>query len=543
MTLVLTVILVALIFEYINGFHDTANSIATVVSTKVLTPRQAVVMAACTNLVGALWGTAVAKTISSGLVDAKIVTMSSEIIICALMGAIVWNLITWWYGLPSSSSHALIGGLCGAAVAASGNNWKALIWSQPSTEHWWLGKGLLWKVIVPMITSPIAGFLLGFIVMALLYLLLHNRRPQRVNRFFGVAQIFSAGSMGFMHGTNDAQKTMGIIALALMAATSAGTFNHLPRPLHFLYTPEPGKAVYASMNQLGEMYRDGHGVTASDKDAEKWFRKGADKNDPDALENLAALIRANRTGKPTEKEAAALVKKATELRKGSTPTPLQLKVASLKGAPEDPAAALAWYQQLAEGGNAGAEAFLGVAYLQGRGVVQNEETGIQWLRKAAAHHNAEALFNLGVLHLQGQGVPKDEPKALQWFRAGAEVEGIKVWIKVVCALTMAAGTAAGGWRIIKTLGHKMVKLHPINGFAAEASSATVIGLASTLGIPVSTTHNISAAIMGVGSAKRFNAIKWSVVERIVWAWVLTIPVTGGIAYGMVRLFNALGWKQ
>lgn len=366
MTLVLTVILVALIFEYINGFHDTANSIATIVSTKVLTPRQAVVLAACTNLVGAMWGTAVAKTITSGLVDTKVVNMTSDIIICALIGAIVWNLITWWFGLPSSSSHALIGGLCGSAIAASGNNWQSLVWAQPSKEHWWLGKGLLWKVIVPMITSPIAGFILGFIIMAVLYLLLHNRRPQRVNRFFGVAQIFSAGGMGFMHGTNDAQKTMGIIALTLVGATTAGHFEHLPSFLSFLHTPTPS--------------------------------------------------------------------------------------------------------------------------------------------------------------------------------AGKELE-IALWIKVVCAMTMAAGTAAGGWRIIKTLGHKMVKLHPINGFAAETSSALVIFTATHLGIPVSTTHNISAAIMGVGSAKRFNAIKWSVVERIVWAWVLTIPVSGGIAYGLVRLFAALGWKH
>src|SRR2546421_11500492 len=152
MTLLLAVIFIALVFEYINGFHDTANSIATVVSTKVLTPRQAVLLAACTNLLGAMWGTAVAKTISSGLIDAKLVTMNSAIIICALLGAIIWNLLTWWLGLPSSSSHALIGGLCGSALAASHNNWQVLIWSQPSAQHWYLGKGLLWKVIVPMVT-------------------------------------------------------------------------------------------------------------------------------------------------------------------------------------------------------------------------------------------------------------------------------------------------------------------------------------------------------------------------------------------------------
>src|SRR5512136_2193273 len=140
MTLILTVMLVALVFEYINGFHDTANSIATVVSTKVLSPRQAVVLAATTNLTGALWGTAVAKTIASGLVDVKVVT--SEVLICALLGAIVWNLITWWFGMPSSSSHALVGGLCGGVLAASQNDWSKIIWSQPSATHWWLGKGV-----------------------------------------------------------------------------------------------------------------------------------------------------------------------------------------------------------------------------------------------------------------------------------------------------------------------------------------------------------------------------------------------------------------
>src|SRR5688572_29624382 len=364
MTLVLTVIFVALVFEYINGFHDTANSIATVVSTKVLTPRQAIILAATTNLIGAMWGTAVARTISSGLVDAQALALTSGIIICALLGGIIWNLITWWFGLPSSSSHALIGGLCGAALAASGNNWEVIIWSHPDPQHWYHGKGLLWKVIVPMVTSPLCGFVLSILVMGGLYFLLRNARPARVNRFFGRAQILSAASMGFMHGTNDAQKTMGIIALSLFGATQAGVFEHVPGWLSFLHTPAPapGKAVE-----------------------------------------------------------------------------------------------------------------------------------------------------------------------------------IALWIKVACAITMAAGTAAGGWRIIKTLGHKMVKLHPINGFAAETCSASVIFTATHFGIPVSTTHNISAAIMGVGAAKRFDAIKWSVVERILWAWILTIPVAGGIAYLLVELFRVVGW--
>src|SRR5580693_6859947 len=239
MTLLFTVIAVALIFEYINGFHDTANSIATVVSTKVLTPRQAVLLAACTNLFGALLGTAVAKTITGGLVDTGFVSITSGILICALLGAIGWNLITWWHGLPSSSSHAMIGGLCGAALAAAHNHWNVIIWSQPNADHWYAGKGLLWKVIVPMFLSPLLGFVCGFALMALLYFTLRHGRPSRINAFFGKAQIFSAGAMGIMHGTNDAQKTMGIIALALLSATKAGTFDHLPVWLEFLRSPVP----------------------------------------------------------------------------------------------------------------------------------------------------------------------------------------------------------------------------------------------------------------------------------------------------------------
>lgn len=373
LTLVLMVVLFALVFEYINGFHDTANSIATVVATKVLSPMQAVALAASMNLVGALAGTAVAKTIASGLIDAQVVEVTSQVLICALSGGIVWNLITWYFGLPSSSSHALIGGLCGAALGASGTNWSSIIWSQ-SADPWWKGAGLLWKVVIPMFTSPVMGFAMGFLMMGVLFAVIAGMarsggrlarlaRPRWVNGFFGKAQIVSAGYMGFAHGLNDAQKTMGIIALALVSAQAVGTLDNLPGWLDFLH---PSQA---------------------------------------ALEN----------------------------------------------------------------------------------------------------------------------------------------GDIDTWIKFTCAIVMAAGTAAGGWRIIKTLGHKMVKLHPIHGFAAEASAASVITAASTLGIPVSTTHNISAAIMGVGTAKRLNAIKWSVVERMIWAWILTIPAAGGIAYLLIELLRVMGW--
>ena len=371
LTLLLLVILFALAFEFINGFHDTANSIATVVATKVLTPGQAIMLAASTNLVGAFWGTAVAKTIASGLVDTDVVTMTSQVLICTLLGAIIWNLITWWRGLPSSSSHALIGGLCGAALAASHNDWAALIWSKAGDAGWTTNKGLLWKVVVPMVTSPLAGFTLGVLIIALLYLLISSlmraggplarlARPRMVNAFFGKAQFVSAAYMGFAHGRQDAQKTMGIIALAIFAAQSAGTLDNLPGWLSFLH-PDGGK------------------------------------------------------------------------------------------------------------------------------------------------------------------------------------DDIDTWVIATCALVMAAGTASGGWRIIKTLGHKMVKLQPIDGFAAETASATILVTAAHFGMPVSTTHSISTAIMGVGFGKNPRKLKITVIERIVWAWLLTIPAAGGIAYLLLRVFEAVGW--
>ena len=373
LTLVMIVVLVALIFEYVNGFNDTANSIATVVATKVLSPAQAVLMAASTNLIGALWGTAVAKTIASGLINAGVVDVGAQLILCALLGAVIWNLITWWLGLPSSSSHALIGGLVGAALAAASNNFDAIIFNQPM-DPWYKSAGVLWKVIVPMVSSPILGFTAGFLLMGVLFAIISAMarsggwlgrlaRPRWVNAFFGKAQLASAGYMGFAHGMNDAQKTMGIIALLLVSAQSNGVLDNLPGWLAFLH-PSPGA------------------LTDGD---------------------------------------------------------------------------------------------------------------------------------------------------------------IDLWIKLTCALVMAAGTAAGGWRIIKTLGHKLVKLHPIHGFAAEASAASVITLASSLGIPVSTTHNISSAIMGVGTAKRFSAIKWTMVEKMIWAWILTIPAAGGIAYVLLRLMQAAGF--
>ncbi len=546
MTLILIVIFVALVFEYINGFHDTANSIATVVSTKVLSPRHAVMLAAVTNLLGALWGTAVAKTVASGLVDAQVVT--SQILVCALLGGIVWNLLTWWLGLPSSSSHALVGGLCGACFAAAHNNWGVIIWSIPGKSHWWEGKGILWKVVVPMITSPLCGFFMGLVVMGVLYFLLRAWRPMTVNRVFGKAQLFSAAYMGFSHGTNDAQKTMGIIALALVAATGAGTFNNVPGWLRFLDSPAGKTAIVSSMNQLGELEKSRAATATSTNDAikhfakaEGWFRKSVEKENPDAMENLASLIRDGRVKNAGEKEAAALTEKAATLRAGAAAKPLALLSPKLKGAPTNSAEVVAWYQQLADKGNASAITFVGVALIEGKGIARDEAAGLTWIQKGAAKGSPEAQFNLGAMHRTGRLVPKDEAAARTFFNQCMRHDGIKLWIKIVCALTMAAGTAAGGWRIIRTLGHKMVKLHPVHGFAAETTSATVLTVAAWFGMPVSTTHAITTSIMGVGCAKGFNHLKLGVVERILWAWVLTIPASALVAYGCVCAARAFGW--
>src|SRR5213080_3534976 len=204
MTLILIVILVALVFEFINGFHDTANSIATVVGTKVLSPRQAIVLAGVTNLFGALVGTAVATTVGKALVDTSYVT--SATVICGLIGGIIWNLVTWRLGLPSSSSHALIGGLIGAALASAHTNWNVVIWSAPAAgKPWYAWGGLLYKVIIPMFSSPLIGFIVGWVLMGFLYLIASKLKPHAVNSVFGRLQPLSASYLGFSHGSNDAQ--------------------------------------------------------------------------------------------------------------------------------------------------------------------------------------------------------------------------------------------------------------------------------------------------------------------------------------------------
>lgn len=328
MTLLLILVVVAaLAFDFINGFHDTANAIATVVSTRVLSPGWAILMAAGLNLVGALIATAVAKTIAGDIVDAH--TATTALTLAAVIGGIVWNLLTWYFGIPSSSSHALIGGLIGAAVAHAGI--EGVKWA-----------GLMNKVVLWLVISPIIGFGIGYVIMTAINLFFANARPSRVGGVFRRLQVVSAAAMSVAHGSNDAQKSMGIITLALVSAHQ---------------------------------------------------------------------------------------------------------------------------------------------------------------------------------------IPKAD---------------VPLWVKLSCATVMALGTSVGGWRIIKTMGHKIIRLEPVNGFAAETAGAITIFTAGHFGAPVSTTHVIAGSIFGVGASKRLRAVRWGVALEMAIAWVLTIPaaaVVGAATYGLLHLIG------
>jgi PiT family inorganic phosphate transporter len=309
------VVVVALFFDFTNGFHDTANSIATSVSTRALTPRTAVILAAVLNFAGAFVSLEVAATVAKGIVDTEAVTLS--VVLAGLVGAITWNLITWFYGLPSSSSHALIGGVAGSAIAAGG--WDVIQWS-----------GIWNKVVKPSVLAPTLGFAIALTLMFAIMWIIRRRSPSRVNRVFRRAQIVSGSFVAFTHGTNDAQKTMGIIALALIAT------GHL--------------------------------------DAEEF--------------------------------------------------------------------------------------------------------------------------------------------------------DVPLWVIVSAAAAMGLGTYAGGWRIIKTMGTRIAKIDPPQGFAAQTACAGILWTTAHYGFPVSTTHTISGCVMGAGASRRFSAVRWGLAGNIVVAWILTLPAAG-----------------
>jgi PiT family inorganic phosphate transporter len=320
LTLLWVVVFLALAFDYINGFHDTANAIATSVSTRALEPQQAVYLAATLNFLGALYSTGVAKTIGGEIVTSAAM-VNERVIVAALIGAICWNLLTWWYGIPSSSSHAIIGGVMGAVIASKG------IYA--------LNMAGLQKIVLSLVLSPLVALIFGYLIMIMLLWIFGRNAPNVLNNGFRRMQLISASLMSFSHGSNDAQKAMGIITLALL---SAGQIEALEVPL---------------------------------------------------------------------------------------------------------------------------------------------------------------------------------------------------WVKISCAAAMGCGTAVGGWKIIKTMGTKIFRMEPINGFAADLNSALVIFAATYLHLPVSTTHVVSGSIMGVGSAKRVTAVRWSVAQSMLMAWVLTIPLsaaTGAVVY-------------
>ncbi len=322
------VIVLAVAFDYINGFHDTANAIATSVATRALHPRHAILMATAFNFIGAFAGTAVAKTIGAGLVDEA--TTTQAVVAAALLGAITWNLVTWYLGLPSSSSHALIGGLLGATIVAAGTGALKV-------------DGLVSKVLVPMISSPLIGFTGAFLLMLALYWIFRNAKRKPMARVFRRLQVISAGYMAFSHGSNDAQKTMGIITLALFAAGAIPTID------------------------------------------------------------------------------------------------------------------------------------------------------------------------------------------------------VPFWVIVISATALSLGTAVGGWRIMRTMGHRVVELEPVHGFAAETTAATVLIGTAYLGMPVSTTHVISSAIMGVGSARGPKGVRWGVARRILLAWVITIPAAALVAGASWFILHTIGF--
>jgi len=314
--LVVTILVVASIFNFINGFHDAANAIATVVSTRVLTPGVAVLASAFFNFIAALlFGTRVAATVGKNMVRLDVV--DERVIIAGLIAAIVWDLLTWWWALPTSSSHALIGGYAGAAIAKGG--WGSILLAG------WI------PTLVFIVVAPAIGLVLGWAIMTAVSWIFHRAHPMRVDRFFRKGQLVSASLLSLAHGTNDAQKTMGIMATALFAAHFIPTF------------------------------------------------------------------------------------------------------------------------------------------------------------------------------------------------------AVPLWVVALAALGMGLGTALGGWRIVRTMGGRITKLKPIGGFSAETAGAAALGFSSWLGIPVSTTHTITGAIVGVGSVQRWSAVRWGIARSIVWAWVLTIPASGALA--------------
>lgn len=409
---ILAIVAIALLFDFINGFHDAANSIATVVSTRVLSPRVAVLWAAFFNIIAAVgMGTAVAATIGKGIVNVGV--LNPNLILAALIGAIAWNIITWYFGLPSSSSHALIGGLAGAGLVEAGVGGLILWQTTPSPLVY---KGIF-GIAIYIVVAPLLAFALGFLFRTAVGWIFRGNRPSKVDGMFRRFQLVSSAVYSYSHGSNDAQKTMGII-YALLIAAGLGSWAHA--------------------------------------------------NDIDELRGRLVA---------PESTTGAWVLRA----EGNIPVP------DRKHVPDGTLVALEQTDDLARLARTGGEVTL--------------------------YGNFEKLKS-------GEEGFKQKQK-LSW------------WVILAAHFAIGLGTYFGGWRIVKTMGSKITKLHPSSAFCAEAGGGATILAMSAVGMPVSTTHTITGAIIGVGTTRRLSAVRWGVARTVVWAWVLTIPaaaLVAGLAY-------------
>ena len=433
MELLIIIIILALIFDYINGFHDAANSIATVVSTKVLSPFQAVLWAAFFNAIvlflcqHKLLGfefkvaDAVAKIVKTDAIDLYV-------ILAGIIAAIIWNLLTWWLGIPSSSSHTLMGGFAGAAIAKAGFGVLADVTK-------------IYETIAFIFLAPLMGMLLAYIFSIIILHLCKKQNPSQADGWFRKLQLASSAAFSLGHGSNDAQKVMGIIAAAILV------FNAQQKKL--------GHENISAWNDVQKVYKIDTSYYALDKnylteyslDGQKFW--------------IAEATAFNHKGKAKSKQDLAI--RDFDL----------LKTISKNG----------------------------VAYY---------------------------------------GAPQERFLKVEIFNTKSEIGNIPLWVQYACFIAIALGTLSGGWRIIKTMGTKITKVTPLEGVAAETAGAITLYATQALGIPVSTTHTITGSIVGVGLTKRLSAVRWGVTINLMWAWILTIPISGlmgALIYWLTKIFQ------
>lgn len=431
MTLLIIVIALALIFDYINGFHDAANSIATVVSTKVLSPFKAVLWAAFFNAVVLFlcqhhwlgFEFKVADTVSK-IVKTEAITMT--VILAGLLAAIFWNLLTWWYGIPSSSSHTLMGGFAGAAIAKAGFGVLADV-------------GKIYLTLGFIFLAPIAGMILAYILTMVIMNVCKRSNPSRAEGWFKKLQLVSSAAFSLGHGANDAQKVMGIIAAAMIVFSQTESKEDYQKyPWTHVKTVYKIDTAYYAMDSSCLIMDTIDGIAVCVAERSNFGKKG----------------------------------------KAKDKTQLALKTSDMMS---------------------------------------------EFVRD-----NKTYVF-----------APKASYVSVGTLKPKKDIADIPVWVQYACFLAIGLGTLSGGWRIIKTMGTRITKVTPLEGVAAESAGALTLYLTQMFGIPVSTTHTITGSIVGVGVAKRVSAVRWGVTRSLLWAWILTIPVSGGIAALLYWILNAV----